>query len=176
MENKDSVYSVLSSVNLSSYIKEKGIHKYISWANAIAILLEYYPESTWSVKEFDGLPYKKTDTGYFVEVGVTVKGITRSQLHPVLDFRNIPIIKPNAFQLNTSIQRALAKAIALHGLGLYLFQGEDLPLSEKEATQNARIELRNLLIEADKYTNENEKVIQTLSYEQLTEKIAQYRE
>ncbi|MGM9458240.1 DUF1071 domain-containing protein, partial [Lacticaseibacillus rhamnosus] len=54
-------------------------------------------------------------------------GVTLSQVHPVLDNRNKPIEKPNAFQINTSIQRCLAKAIALHGLGLYIYQGEDLP-------------------------------------------------
>ena len=54
-------------------------------------------------------------------------GISLSQIHPVLDNRNQPIEKPNAFQINTSLQRALAKAIALHGLGLYIFAGEDLP-------------------------------------------------
>jgi hypothetical protein len=53
-------------------------------------------------------------------------GITK-KIHPVLDNRNQPIEKPNAFHINTSIQRALAKTIALHGLGLYIFAGEDLP-------------------------------------------------
>jgi hypothetical protein len=58
-------------------------------------------------------------------------------VHPVLDNRNKPIKTPDAFQVNTSIQRCLAKAIALHGLGLYIFAGEDLPdvsLSDKDKT------------------------------------------
>jgi hypothetical protein len=65
-----------------------------------------------------------------VEVEVTVDGIALSQIHPVLDNRNQTIEQPNAFQINTSIQRCLAKAIALHGLGLYIFRGEDLPDSD----------------------------------------------
>ena len=69
----------------------------------------------------------KTDSGYFVQVTVDVDGVKRTQVHPVLDNRNQPIKEPNAFQINTSIQRCLAKAIALHGLGLYIFAGEDLP-------------------------------------------------
>jgi len=58
---------------------------------------------------------------------LTVQGITLSQIHPVLDARNRPILEPTAFDINTSIQRCLVKAIALHGLGLYVYAGEDLP-------------------------------------------------
>ena len=72
----------------------------------------------------------KTDTGYFVEVAVTVQGLTLSQIHPVLDGKNRPIFEPTAFDINTSIQRCLVKAIALHGLGLYIYAGEDLPEGE----------------------------------------------
>jgi hypothetical protein len=68
-----------------------------------------------------------TDLGVFVEVAVTVQGICLSQIHPVLDSRNRPILAPTAFDINTSIQRCLVKAIALHGLGLYIYAGEDLP-------------------------------------------------
>jgi hypothetical protein len=49
---------------------------------------------------------------------------------PVMDHRNRPIVEPDAFQLNTAMQRALVKAIALHGLGLYIYAGEDLPPGE----------------------------------------------
>ena len=76
----------------------------------------------------------KTECGYFVEVAVTVKGITLSQIHPVLDNRNKPLEKPNAFDINTSIQRCLVKAIALHGLGLYIYAGEDLPTDNTPIT------------------------------------------
>jgi len=77
------------------------------------------------------VPYMRTDTGYYVEVEVTIDGISRSQVHPVLDHRNKPCDKPNAFDINTSIQRCLAKAIALHGLGLHIYSGEDLPPKEQ---------------------------------------------
>jgi hypothetical protein len=84
------------------------------------------------VQRFDGLPYLMTDLGVFVEVSVCVKGVSLSQIHPVLDSKNRPILAPTAFDINTSIQRALVKAIALHGLGLYLYSGEDLPLASDE--------------------------------------------
>ena len=72
-------------------------------------------------------PYMQTDAGCFVQVSLTVDGVTRSQIHPVLDNVNKTVMQPNAFQVNTSIQRCLAKVIALHGLGLYIYAGEDLP-------------------------------------------------
>ena len=78
-------------------------------------------------------------------VSVNVDGIIRSQIHPVLDNRNNTIEKPNAFQIITSLQIALAKAIALHGLGLYIFAGEDLP----EPDALTATEKSELLIMAD---------------------------
>jgi hypothetical protein len=62
---------------------------------------------------------------------VTMQGLTLSQIHPVLDGKNKPIFEPTAFDINTSIQRCLVKAIALHGLGLYIYAGEDLPDGEE---------------------------------------------
>lgn len=79
------------------------------------------------MRRFDGLPYLATDLGFFVEVAVTVQGVTLSQIHPVLDNKNRPLLAPTPFDINTSIQRALVKAIALHGLGLSIYAGEDLP-------------------------------------------------
>jgi hypothetical protein len=83
------------------------------------------------VVRFGGLPYQKTDVGFFVEVAVTVQGVTLSQVHPVLDSKNRPIEAPTSFDVNTSIMRCLVKAIALHGLGLYIYAGEDLPDADK---------------------------------------------
>jgi hypothetical protein len=84
------------------------------------------------------MPFMETKYGIFVEVAVTVQGITLSQIHPVLDNNNKPIAQPNSFQINTSIQRALVKAIALHGLGLYIYAGEDLPEGAEEAPKEER--------------------------------------
>lgn len=66
-------------------------------------------------------------------MGVTLQGVTLSQIHPVLDARNQPIAEPTAFDVNTSIQRCLVKAIALHGLGLYIYAGEDVPQGEQDS-------------------------------------------
>ena len=129
-------FAELQKVDCSKKIEKKGGFSYLSWAHAVETLGLYHPTATWEVKRFDGLPFLKTDLGYFVEVSVTVDGITKAQIHPVLDNKNQPIKLPNSFQVNTSIQRCLAKAIALHGLGLSLYYGEDiaeLAIEERKA-------------------------------------------
>jgi hypothetical protein len=120
-------YTDLAKIDVSEHIEKKGKFSYLSWAWAVDQLRRVHPTASWEVIRFEGMPYMKTECGYFVEVAVTVNGITLSQIHPILDNSNKPIAKPNAFQINTSIQRCLVKAIALHGLGLYVYAGEDLP-------------------------------------------------
>ena len=127
-ERRKNPFAQLNKVDVSKYVEKKGKFNYLSWAYAVRELKKVCPNATWGVvKAEDGSPFMLTSCGYFVEVWVEVEGCRLSQVHPVLDHRNQPLESPNAFQINTSIQRALAKAIALHGLGLYIFAGEDLP-------------------------------------------------
>lgn len=123
----ETTFTKLAGINCNENIERKNGFIYLSWPWAVKKLRETDPKATWEVKRFDGLPYLKTECGYFVEVAVTVEGVSLSQIHPVLDHRNKPIAQPDSFHINTSIQRALVKAIALHGLGLYIYAGEDLP-------------------------------------------------
>jgi hypothetical protein len=125
-------FQQLSNINVNEHVARKGEFSYLSWAYAVKELRSFDPEATWEIKRVEGLPYLKTNVGYFVEIAVTVQGITLSQIHPVLDSKNRPLLDPTAFDVNTSIQRCLVKAIALHGLGLYLYQGEDLPNGEPQ--------------------------------------------
>ena len=120
-------FAVLNGINVNDHVEKKGPYSYLSWPYAVAQLRLTDPTASWEIKRFDGLPYLATETGVYVEVAVTVPGITLSQLHPVLDAKNRPLLAPSAFDINTSIQRCLVKAIALHGLGLYIYAGEDLP-------------------------------------------------
>ena len=151
----ENYFSELNQVDVSRSVEQKGRFNYLSWAHAVAELGKRYPQATWVVKHFPmvtgewhvhedmQVPYLQTPAGFFVEVAVTVEGIIKTQVHPVLDNYNKPIPNPNSFQINTSIQRALAKAIALHGLGLYVFQGEDLPEVEQiapEPIDNKKVE------------------------------------
>lgn len=126
-------FSALASINVSDHLEKKGQFNYLSWPYAVQQLRMFDETATWVIQRFNGLPYLTTDCGTFVEVAVTVKNITLSQIHPVLDSRNKPIPVPSAFDINTSIQRCLVKAIALHGLGLCVYAGEDLPQVESDS-------------------------------------------
>ena len=122
------VFETLSEVDVGQFTEKKGQFTYLSWADALNTLLKYYPEATWGVvNDVNGLPYITAPAGCFVTVWVEIEGIRRTQVHPILNHVNKTIEMPNAFEVNTSIQRALAKAISLHGLGLYIYRGEDLP-------------------------------------------------
>lgn len=127
MSASPNYFAQLSALNVNDHVEKKGGFSYLSWPYAVSQLRLADPSATWEVRRFDGLPYLATDAGVFVEVAVTVQGVCLSQIHPVLDSRNRPLMSPTAFDINTSIQRCLVKAIALHGLGLYIYAGEDLP-------------------------------------------------
>lgn len=140
-------FTELYRVNVAEHVEKKNGFSYVSWPFAVAELRKRHPTATWEVVRFEGLPYQLTPLGFFVEVAVTVNEIRLSQIHPVLDHANRPLKEPNAFHINTSIQRCLVKAIALHGLGLFVYAGEDLPESSPEhqtaaerskATKNAK--------------------------------------
>jgi len=120
-------FAELSAISVGENIEKKGEFSYLSWPYAVAQLRLFDETATWEVKRFDGLPFLTTDFGTFVEVAVTVRGVTLSQIHPVLDADNHVLLAPSAFDINTSIQRCLVKAIALHGLGISIYAGEDLP-------------------------------------------------
>ena len=126
------LFKQLAAIDVSHYVEKKGQFNYLSWPYAVAQLRLADPQASWEVRRFDDKPYLMTELGYFVEVAVTVQGLTLSQIHPVLDGRNQPIEQPTPFDINTSIQRALVKAIALHGLGLNVYAGEDLPTHIEE--------------------------------------------
>ena len=131
-------FSELAAINVTEHVEKKGMFNYLSWPYAVAQLRTFDDTATWVIKRFNGLPFLPTDYGTFVEVAVTVRGVTLSQIHPVLDSKNRPILAPSAFDINTSIQRALVKAIALHGLGLSVYAGEDLPSTESDTTYPIR--------------------------------------
>lgn len=150
--NAANYFATLNSINVSDHIEKKGGFSYLSWPYAVAQLRLADPTATWEVRRFEGLPYLATETGVFVEVSVTVQGITLNQIHPVLDGKNRPILAPTAFDINSSIQRCLVKAIALHGLGLYVYAGEDLPMDGSEP-ENRSVSAKVAEPNFDKVTN-----------------------
>ena len=172
-----STFMKLFKTDVSKYTEKKGQFNYLSWAYAVQELKRACPTARWGVtKAEDGSPFFQTACGYFVDVWVEVDGISLSQIHPVLDNRNQAIKEPNAFQINTSLQRALAKCIALHGLGLYIFAGEDLP--EPDALTPAEEDFLYDLAkdEGEKFVNDLRKKVQNMqinvrNYEAVIEKI-----
>jgi len=138
-EKNKSLFERLSEINVSAFAEKKGKFTYLSWAWAVTELKKVAPEAYWTIHEWglDGSkqPYQQTEAGCFVKVTVIAEGIEMTQVHPVLDHQNKTVKQPTAFEVNTSIMRCLTKAISLHGLGLYIYAGEDLPEGEKESTK-----------------------------------------
>ena len=128
------IFKTLNAINVNDNTEKKGRFTYLSWAWAWAELMKAYPTATRTVYENqDGLPCFIGLNSVIVKVGVTINGIEHIQHHPVFDSRNtaIPANKCNLMDVNTSIQRATVKAIGLHGLGLYIYAGEDLPQGDE---------------------------------------------
>ncbi len=127
---KKSVFETLSTIDVTSYVEKKGGLDYLSWATAWSLLKKYYPKSARKIYEHDhtGLNFFTDGQTAYVKVGITVEGEEHIDMLPVMDYRNksISIDKMTSFDVNKTIQRATAKAIAMHGLGISLWTGEDL--------------------------------------------------
>jgi len=118
-------FAELASINVSKYVEKKGNLSYLSWAWAVDQLLRLDPDACWAYGE----PTRFGET-MMVVCTVTAFGKPRTMQLPVMDHRNKAIANPDAFAVNTALQRCLVKAIALHGLGLYIYAGEDVPRGE----------------------------------------------
>ena len=146
--------SELLKINVNGHIEKKGNLSYLSWAWAWAEVLKIDPGAWWNAHEWADRPAMFLPDGTaMVKVSVEVKGNTKTCVLPVMDNRNRAIVNPDAFAINTAIMRCLAKAIAMHGLGLYIYAGEDLPEGEeapKGFTTNPRGDLGATISPADR--------------------------
>jgi hypothetical protein len=125
-----SVFEVLNAIDCSQHIEKKNGLTYLSWAWAWQILKKHYPSSTYTIYEDAmGRNYHTDGRTCWVKTGVCVEGIEHIEYLPVMDYRNASITtdKVTSFDVNKAIQRSLTKAVARHGLGLYIYAGEDLP-------------------------------------------------
>jgi len=132
----------LLKIDCSGHVEKKNGLSYLSWAWAWTEALKADPAanfivSTWTKDDGTTQCWMDVNGTAMVWVTVTMKGQARTCMLPVMDHRNKPIPEPDAFQINTAIMRCLTKALALHGLGLHIYAGEDLPESveEKPATK-----------------------------------------
>lgn len=131
MNDSVNSFAQLASINVNDRVERKGQLSYLSWAWAVDQLLRIDPAASWEYRWADGVPFVRIGETAMVFCTVTAFGKARCAQLPVMDNRNRPIPNPDAFAVNTAMQRALVKAIALHGLGLYIYAGEDLPAGQE---------------------------------------------
>lgn len=139
--NQESVFKTLNAINCNDHVEQKNGLTYLSWAWAWAKVKEHYPDATYTVYENkDGWNYHSDGKTCWVKTGVTINGIEHIEMLPVMDYRNssIPADKVTSFDVNKAIQRSLTKACARHGLGLYIYAGEDLPEDVKKEEEERK--------------------------------------
>ena len=126
----DNYFTELNKIDVNDKTEKKGSLTYLSWAWAWGELKKRHPDATYTIYENeDGLFYHHDGRTAWVKTGVTVNGIEHIEYLPVMDYKNnsITIDKITSTDVNKTIQRSLTKAVARHGLGLYIYAGEDLP-------------------------------------------------
>jgi hypothetical protein len=133
MSNSKSVFETLNSINVNDKVEKKNNLTYLSWAWAWAEVKKNYPTATYTIYEdVNGMFYHTDGKSAWVKTGVTINDQEHIEYLPVMDYRNNSILldKITSVDVNKTIQRSLTKAIARHGLGLYVYAGEDLPGGE----------------------------------------------
>ena len=130
MADAKNYFKELNSINVNEHTESKNGLTYLSWAWAWGELKKRYPDAFYTVYENkDGWNYFHDGGTCWVKTGVTVCGIEHIEYLPIMDFKNrsIPLGSVTSFDVNKAIQRSLTKAVARHGLGLYIYAGEDIP-------------------------------------------------
>lgn len=143
-------FEELNSINVSDKIEKKNELSYLSWAWAWGELKKKFPDATYTIYEnAQGWFYHTDGKTCWVKTGVTVNGIEHIEYLPVMDFKNksIPVENVTSYDVNKAIQRSLTKAVARHGLGLYIYAGEDLPEGEKESEAEKKPEAEKTVAE-----------------------------
>ena len=140
MAKQNNYFEELAKVNIKDKVEKKGNFDYLSWANAWAFIKLRYPNAQRTVYEDQatGLNFFTDGRTAYVKVGITINDIEHIDYLPIMDFRNnsIRIEKITSMDVNTAIQRSTAKAVAMHGLGLSLWVGEDvINATEKKISQ-----------------------------------------
>lgn len=142
MTTPSSNFESLAAINVGPYLEKKGNLSYLSWAWAVDQLLRRDPDASWGY----GPPVMFGDT-MMVSCTVRAFGRDRTMQLPVMDHRNKAIPSPDAFAVNTAMQRCLVKAIALHGLGLYVYAGEDVPRGGEDAADGGLTDAQEAILE-----------------------------
>lgn len=173
--NEKSVFETLNEIDVSAKIKTKNGFNYLSWASAWAEVKKKYPDAQYSINQQIMDYHDNTAYGFnkrfwhddgrtgWVEVSVTINGVTQTEILAIMDFKNkvIPADQITSVDANKSIKRCLVKACALHGLGLYIFEGEDLP---EETSKNIELKekVKGLVAKKVKLSDEAKKKVAEL--------------
>lgn len=137
-------FEVLNAVDVSGKTEKKNGLTYLSWAWAWGELKKKHPDATYTIYEdANGRFYHTDGKTAWVKTGVTVNGLEHIEYLPVMDFKNksIPVESITSVDVNKTIQRSLTKAVARHGLGLYVYAGEDLPEEQRTEENKAKVEI-----------------------------------
>ena len=176
------MFKELNAINVNKMTEKKGNLTYLSWAFAWQEVKKLCPDMNRTVYEnAEGNNYHTDGRTAWVKVGVTIGGVEHIDYLPIMDARNnaIPVEKVTSFDVNKAIQRSTTKAIGLHGLGLYIYAGEDMPEDDKVATAAAKpadgviIELNigdENWVKVMNYVNANKKKGSKFILEQLSKK------
>lgn len=155
-----SVFETLNAINVNEHTETKNNLTYLSWAWAWSEVKKHYPDADYTIYEnANGWNYHTDGKTCWVKTGVTIEGLEHIEYLPVMDYRNksISADEVTSFDVNKAIQRSLTKACARHGLGLYIYAGEDLPEEEKKVAEPTAVQgidnLRMVVTELIKDTN-----------------------
>lgn len=155
-----SSFEVLFAVDCNSRVEKKNGLSYLPWAWAWAEVKKRFPNATYRIYENEhGWNYFTDGRTAWVKTGVTINDMELVEYLPVMDFRNnsIPAEKITSFDVNKAIQRSLTKACARHGLGLYIYAGEDLPeevANEQQTKEESAVEHMIAIVNACKTSGE----------------------
>lgn len=156
-------FEKLAAINVNEHIEKKNGLSYLSWAWAVDQLLRADPGAFWSYPD----PVRWGDT-VMVFCTVTAFGKQMTAQLPVMDYKNKAISNPDSFAVNTAMQRCLAKAIALHGLGLYIYAGEDVPQGDNQEENDFLKNIAAELVDLVETQNKASDAFDYLTHQRLT--------
>lgn len=170
-EQKKSVFELLNNINCNEHTEKKNGLTYLNWAWAWAEVKKAYPTAFYTIYEnANGLNYHTDGRTAWVKTGVTIEGLEHIEYLPVMDYKNqsISVDRLTSFDVNKAIQRSLTKACARHGLGLYIYAGEDLPEADTEQKPAAPAKQNSIDLPDDETIRVLDAVKQCKTVEEIT--------
>lgn len=160
------LFETLNGINVNDKTEKKGGLTYLSWAWAWAEVKKRCSDATYEIlRDANGLPYFKDDgVGYMCMTTVTINGETLMMWLPVMDYKNRAMLQPTMFDINKTIMRCLTKNLAMFGLGLYIYSGEDLPDEQRDVeNEKMRMEADKLIADEDEKKAEIKQIIEEVN-------------